>query len=271
MLRSLKDLQSYAIGATDGPIGEVKDLYFDDHAWVVRYLVVETGSWLNSRLVLISPMSIREPHWGDRLLKVDITQDQVRKSPDIDTRKPVSRQHEAEFLDYYGYANYWGGTGMWGDNLYPSALMPGGLAYATDAQDQATERAASLRDAHDARARHSHDDPHLRSCQAVSGYHIHASDGDIGHVQDLLVEEDSWAIRYMVVNTSNWWMGHQVLVAPQWVSGVHWSDETVTVDLSREKIQTAPIYDTTEALNREREISLYGHYGREGYWTGPAE
>jgi hypothetical protein len=268
MLRSMKDLQSYAIGATDGPIGEVKDLYFDDHAWVVRYLVVETGTWLASRLVLISPMSIREPNWGDRLLKVGITQDQVRKSPDIDTRKPVSRQHEADFLGYYGYANYWGGTGMWGDNLYPSAVVPGSLAYALDGPGQATERAAYARGA---RASHRRDDPNLRSAQAVAGYHIHAIDGEIGHVQDLLVEEDSWAIRYMVVNTSNWWMGHLVLVAPQWISGLHWSEESVTVDLTLEKIKTAPIYDTTEALNRQREIGLYGHYGRAGYWVDPAE
>ncbi len=268
MLRSLKDLESCAIGATDGPIGEVKDLYFDDHAWVVRYLVVETGTWLSSRQVLLSPMSISNPDWGNRLLKVRVSQEQVRKSPDIDARKPVSRQHEADFMGYYGYANYWGGTGLWGDGLYPYALLPGSPAFGMSVEGQERERAAYARDM---KARHRHDDPHLRSCKAVSGYRIHASDGEIGHVQDLLVDEDTWAIRYMVVNTSNWWVGHKVLVAPQWVSGMHWSDESVNVDLSRAQIQGAPVFEGTEALNRQGEIGLYSHYGRAGYWAGPAE
>jgi hypothetical protein len=119
MLRSMKDLENYAIRATDGIIGHVKDFYFDDGTWVVRYLVVETGSWLSSRKVLISPMAIGHPEWTGRVLPVSITKEQVKNSPDIDTDRPVSRQHERQYLEYYGYPFYWGGAGLWGAGVYP--------------------------------------------------------------------------------------------------------------------------------------------------------
>lgn len=264
MLRSLQDLQNYAIGATDGPIGQVKDFYFDDDAWVIRYLVVDTGTWLSGRLVLISPLSVGRANWADGLLPVSITQSQVRNSPDIDTNKPVSRQHEADYLGYYGYPGYWGGAGLWGEGLYPYAtpLDPAGPGAAGADGELAQEAFARAE-----RARHRNDDPHLRSCDAVLGYHIHATDGEIGHVEDMLVDEQTWAIRYLVVNTSNWWIGHKVLVAPQWTTGVHWTDETVNVDLTRAVIQGAPAFETTADLNRQREMGLYAYHGRRGYWA----
>ncbi|CAN5162604.1 PRC-barrel domain-containing protein [soil metagenome] len=268
MLRSISELESYAIGATDGPIGHVKDFYFDDDAWVIRYLVVDTGSWLMSRKVLITPMSIRQANWSERLLQMSITKEQVKNSPDLDTDKPVSRQHELDYLGYYGYPNYWGGEGIWGMGLYPGAMLPEYLgADMAPAERERTEEAHRLVE----RDRHRNDDPHLRSCKELIGYHIHASDGDIGHVEGLLVDEDTWSIRYMVVNTSNWWLGHKVLVAPPWVTGMDWAKQTVSVDLTRAAIQTAPAYDTANELDRQREVALYGHYERAGYWDGWAE
>ncbi|MBE0473600.1 PRC-barrel domain-containing protein [Rhodoferax sp.] len=112
------------------------------------------------------------------------------------------------------------------------------------------------------RERHCDDDPHLRSCEAGVGYHIHATDGEVGHVEGFLIDDETWAIRYLVVNTSNWWLGHKVLIAPQWIGGVHWSDELVTVDLNREAVKAAPTYDPSTGLDRQRETSLYTHYGR---------
>jgi hypothetical protein len=265
MLRSMQDLENYAIGATDGPIGHVKDFYFDDDAWVIRYLVVETGSWLSSRKVLISPMSIQHPNWADRLLPVSISKAQVKSSPDIDTDKPVSRQHEIEYLGYYGYPTYWGGSGMWGEGLYPYAMLPDFPGYGVDRAEREREAQAYARAE---RVRHRNDDPHLRSCQAVVGHHIQATDGEIGHVESLLVDEDTWAIRYMVVNTSNWWIGHKVLIAPQWITGVHWSDQSVSVDLTRAAVKQAPPYDADTELVRPHEVSLYEHYRRDGYWAG---
>ena len=265
MLRSVKDLEHYAIGATDGQIGHVKDLYFDDDAWVIRYLVVETGTWLSSRKVLITPISIHDPDWVERILPVSITQEQVRNSPDIDTDKPVSRQNEMQYLGYYGYPYYWGGGGMWGEGLYPYALAPDFVGYRQDRAERERDQLAFIEAD---RERHRNDDPHLRSCEAVAGYHIQATDGEIGHVEGFLVDDETWAIRYLIVDTSNWWLGHKVLISPTWISGVHWSDESVSIDLTREAISQAPPFDSAVELDRGREMSLYGHYGRRGYWGG---
>ena len=270
MLRSMKDLENCTIGATDGAIGKVKDFYFDDDDWAVRYLVVETGSWLDSRQVLISPISLLKPDWAARSLPASITQAQVRHSPGIDTDKPVSRQHEQDYLGYYGYPAYWGGTGLWGEGVVPYGLVPesvgsGGFVATRAEQEREAEAYAAAK-----RARHRQDDPHLHSCQAVIGYHLQATDGEIGHVEGMLVDEETWAIRYLIVNTSNWWLGHQVLVAPQWVSAVHWAEESVFIDLTRVSIQEAPPFDSTAELNRLTEMGLYKHHGRPGYWSGGA-
>lgn len=265
MLRSTKELEHYAIGATDGDIGHVKDFYFDDDSWVIRYLVVDTGEWLSGRQVLISPIFIHEPNWLARTLPVSITKEQVRNSPDIDTHEPVSRQHESLYLQYYGYGNYWGGESMWGNSMFPFAMTPGFAAYR--AMRPETERdEAAFRKAEQARQRNA--DPHLRSCNAVVGYHLHASDGEIGHVHGFLVDEETWAIRYLVVDTSNWWIGHKVLIAPPWISGVSWADGTVSVDLTREAIRNAPPYVPGDDWGRERDIRLYEHYGRTWYGAG---
>lgn len=265
MLRNTKDLENYAIRATDGEIGHVKDFYFDDDAWVIRYFVVDTGSWLSSRKVLISPVSVHSPDWMARSLPVSITKEQVRNSPDIDTDKPVSRQNEEQTMGYYGYPNYWGGGGMWGDGLYPDSMLLGSSAYSgyglerVDRADRLRAEEAYLRVE---KARHRNDDPHLRSCNAVTGYHIHATDGDIGHVAGYLVDDETWAIVYLVVDTSNWWLGHKVLIAPPWITGVHWADQTVSVNLSRESVKSAPVYDPEETWSQELDQNLVRHYGR---------
>jgi hypothetical protein len=263
MLRELKDLENYKISATDGEIGHVKDFYFEDDAWVVRYFVVDAGTWLSSRKVLISPISVGHPDWLERTLPVSITKKQVESSPDIDTDKPVSRQNEEQYLGYYGYPYYWDGGGMWGEGLYPYAMVPG-YAYRVDRVEREQELEAHLRDE---RARHRNDDPHLRSCNAVTGYRIHATDGDIGHVSGFLVDDETWAIRYLVIDTGNWWVGHKVLIAPPWIKGVHWSDQNVSIDLSRESIKNAPPYDSSPNWGRDEEMNLHTHYGRSGYWA----
>jgi uncharacterized protein YrrD len=259
MLRNAKELEGYAVSATDGVIGHVKDFYIDDGQWVIRYLVVETGGWLSSRKVLVSPIAVGTPNWEQKLLPVSISKEQVSNSPDIDTDKPVSRQHEAMYAGYYGYPFYWGGAGYWAGGMYPSLMMPvyGGLGGSVASQDEAQRESS----------RHEHDDPHLRSCNAVVGYHIHASDGDIGHVAGMLIDEQTWAVRYLVVDTSNWWMGHQILIAPQWIETVNWSDRTVAVSMTRQAIKDAPVYDSQATVSREDEERLHKHYGHAGYWT----
>jgi hypothetical protein len=252
MLRNIKDLEGYTVRATDGPVGQVADFYFDDYQWVIRYLIVAIGEQLPRRKVLISPISIARPPWSEKSLNVSLTQHQVKMSPDIDTDKPVSRQHEMGYLGYYGYGAYWGGGGLWGAGLYPDILQAG-LQQNEPASNGAKIHAA---------------DPHLRSGNAILRYYVHASDGDIGHVQGILIDEETWAIRYMIVNTSNWWLGHQVLIAPAWVSDVSWTESTVSLTLTRQQIKEAPPYDPAATFAREQESSLHSHYGRHGYWIG---
>jgi hypothetical protein len=267
MLRSMQDLKAYTIGATDGPIGHVTDFYFDDERWVIRYLVVESGSWLASRKVLISPMSVGHPDWAAKSLPVAISRDQVKGSPDIDTDKPVSRQQEIDYLGYYDYPYYWEGAGLWGAGAYPNMTTPANSGFV------AIERPLLPPGASDSAlaevGRHEHDDPHLRSCVAVTGHEILARDGAIGQVSGFLVDEETWAIRYLVVDTSNWWIGHQVLVPPQWVTEVNWPRRQVSVQLDRDKVKFAPPYDPALPLDREQEIAIYRHYGRPAYWTAP--
>lgn len=261
MLRSLHDLQGFTIRATDGDIGHVKDFYIDDQAWVVRYLVVETGGWLTSRKVLVSPFAIGEPDWQEKTLPVSITRDQVGDSPGIDTDKPVSRQHEEEYHTYYAYPLYWSGLELWGAGTHPNLAMP--LFVSTPS---VVEPQPDSIDVDAPASRLTKGDSHLRSCTVVMGYHIHANDGDIGHVQALLVDDETWAIRYLVVNTSNWWIGHQVLVTPEQIRDVSWLDETISLNLNREEIKSAPPYDASSKPDRAQELSQHEHYGNMAYW-----
>ena len=267
MLRDLKSLIDTSIEATDGMIGSVKDLYFDDRAWVIRYFVVETGSWLSARRVLISPVSIDARPGRRGNLSATLTKAQVRDSPAIDTNQPVSQQHELSYLRYYGYACYWSGGGLWGRGAHPGSQASGLDGEST----QAIRRADRDENAHlDAEADAEHrprGDHHLRSCNTVMVYHVAATDGDVGHVAGYLIDPATWAIRYLVVNTGPWWLGHEVLLAPQWIDAVRWDDNALVVSVNRAMIRSAPAYSTMMPLRREREIDLHRHYGRSGYWA----
>ena len=255
MLRSIKDLSGFAIGATDGDIGTVKECFFDDLTYTVRYVVVETGGWLSERKVLLSPSAFRAMDWEHKRVTAALTKAQVEKSPDIDTHKPVSRQHETEFYGYYGYTPYWEGSYLWGAYPYPAI----DLTPALSAADLERERRWNW----EAKSR---DNPHLRSSRAVTGHYIQATDGEIGHVADFLVDDQSWAIRYLIVDTTNWWAGKKVLVAPAWIEKVDWDHSKVHVTLTCEQIKNSPEYDPTKPIDRPYETKLYGHYGLPRYW-----
>jgi hypothetical protein len=261
MLHNLHELEDFAINATDGTIGHVKDFYFDDREWVIRYLIVDTGLWLASKKVLISPIAIGQPDWAERVLRVSITKEQVNSSPNIDTEKPVSRQHEIEYSGHYGHPYYWGGAGLWGGGTYPNMLMPNYDHFASAPYALRTE--AQIIGARADAAQHANDDPHLRSCRTITSYHVQATDGDIGHVQGMLVDDETWAIRYIIVNTSNWWLGHQVLIAPQRARNVSWHDATVSVNLTQQAVKDAPPYDSAVALDRAYEMDIHDHYATQ--------
>jgi hypothetical protein len=262
VLRNIKDIEGFAISATDGVLGHIRNFYFDDESWVVRYFVVETGAWKSNRRTLISPMAMGTPDWSAKLIPAALTQQQVKDGPDIDTDKPVSRQHEIGYLGYYGYPNYWGGGGLWGAGLYPDVLQAGLDRAAASNSKQRTRQLFG----HSRAETRRQNDRHLRSANEVMRYYVHASDGDIGHVQGILVEEKTWAIRYIIVNTSNWWLGHDVLIAPEWIDDVYWAESKLMVALTRQSVRDAPEYDSKVPITREHEKILHAHYGHSGYW-----
>lgn len=255
MLRAVSELRGYAIRATGGDIGHVDQFFFDDQRWIIRYLVVDTGSWLPGRRVLISPIALEEVDAKAHEVRVRLTREQVKDSPDIDTEKPVSRQHEIDYYQYYGWPFYWAGPGLWGSGMYPGYLaappVPPVAPPAPVPEAEAAEQG----------------DPHLRATGEVTGYRVHASDGEIGHVGDFIVEMETWAIRYVVVDTRNWWPGKKVLLPPAWIESVSWPEAAIRVDLQREVIRNGPEWDPAEPITREYETRLFGYYGRPGYWS----
>jgi len=255
MLSSINDFLDAKVAASDGDIGQVRDAFFDDRSWAVRYLVVDTGNWLGGREVLISPYSVKQPIEGDKHIRLALTQRQVCDSPDVDTHQPVSRQHERELMRYYEYPEYWDGGALWGMGAVP---------YPLPLVQTAAEREANqgMRES-DFRAA----DTHLRSTAHVTGYDIQATDDSIGTVQDFIFDDESWAIRYLVVDTSRWWEGgHKVLVGMQWADSIDWATKKVHVRLTRAQVKASPVFEDVRSIHREYEMRLHSNYQRQGYW-----
>lgn len=261
MLRNAKTLEKYELKARDGTIGHVKDFFFDDRHWTTRYLIVDTGTWLNARNVLVSPHSIEGSDWDKRVLTVDLTKDQIRNSPGLDLAHPVSRQYETQLSEYYGWPAYWGALAYSGaalgapliavppvEPIPDPAIRPPAQAYLDAREVEATAG-----------------DPHLHSVRDVTGDHIEARDGSIGHVEDFLIDDSSWEIKYLVVDTKNWWPGRKVVISPAWITSFGESDSKVRIDLSREAIKAAPAYDPRAPLEPAYSDRLHDHYQRPRY------
>jgi hypothetical protein len=259
MLRNFNELISFSVAGSDGLIGEIRDCHFDDLTWTIRFFVVETGAWLGGRKVLISPIAIHDVDWLAGTLSAALTRAQVASSPDVDTNKPVSRQHEVEQFGYYGYPYYWGEMQLWGGGPKPGMSLAG---YGSEHLPAEPVARAKYVDAQLALHRERGDDPHLRSFRAMERYHVHATDGEIGHFESLLVDDETWVIRYLLVNTSDWWLGHQILVAPPWIVSIDWLNATLSVDLTKQAMRDAPTYDERALPTPEQESGLFEHYGR---------
>ena len=245
MLNKAKTLNGYKLLSFDGEIGKVREFYFDDHYWTIRYLVADTGNWLKSRQVLISPFAIVAVNEKEQNIAIDLTQKQIEDSPSLNSDKPVSRQFEETYYGYYGYPMYWSGLYMWGP--YPYIVR---------------DREKWKEVTHGKKVWN----PHLRSTHDVSGHHIQAADGEIGHVEDFIIDDQTWAIRYLVIDTKNWWSGKKVLVSPQWIDRISWGETNVYVNLSRQAIKQSSEYTEMSLLTRDYEAQLLLHYDRQGYW-----
>jgi sporulation protein YlmC with PRC-barrel domain len=248
MLRSVEDLLGYQVRGTDGEIGTVHDFYFDDESWTIRYLVVDLGDLLSARRVLLSTAPLGRPQSEEELFPVLLTQEQVEQSPPVDVEQPVSRQMEEELHAYYDWSPYW--------RLSTPALAGGALAV-TETLSEPEEKTEPA----------GRSDPHLRSVREVRGYHIEAANGEVGHVEDFVADDESWILRYLVVDTRNWLPGRKVLVALPWISNVNWVTRKVYVELKREVIEKSPEFEPEGPIDREYEVRLHEYYGRPSYWT----
>jgi uncharacterized protein YrrD len=253
MLHAIKSLMGYHIGATDGEIGKVEDFYFDDETWTIRYLIVDTGNWLSGRKVLISPEALLKDSRESGLFPANLTREQVKNSPDIDTDKPVSRQHEAELTKYYPWQSYWGSGffpgGVWGVINPTPVITPASVADRHLIEEVDLERASG-------------EDLHLRSAQTVTGYHIHAADTDIGHVYDFIIDEQTWQIVCLVVNTHHWIGGRKVMIEVRHIQHVQWDQSTVSVDITADSIKNSPRFDESDYIGEgisQTEVNKMSH------------
>jgi uncharacterized protein YrrD len=246
MQHSINNLIGFTISAKDGELGKVSEFYFDDLTWSIRYLVVETGSWLSERKVLIPHAALGGTDWKKETFQVNLTMEQVRKSPNIDTEKTVSHQHEIELFNHYALPVYWG------NGFYAG---PVGMAPFTPIVDKKT-----MKEDNDSVKQYK-GDAHLRSTKEVKDYHIHADDGEIGHVDDYIVDDEKWNICFLIADTHNWLHGRKVLIMPRWINRIDYDESKVYANLSKESIKNSPLFDSSKPIGKDYEIELMEHYG----------
>jgi uncharacterized protein YrrD len=246
MLIKAKTLKGYKLDANDGEVGKVKELYFDDKHWAIRYLVADTGNWLAGRQVLISPYALISVNQESETISVNLNKKQIEESPSLDSDKPISKQFETAYNSYYRWPAYWNGLYIWGGYPY--------LNHDSEEWSEIKQQEESW-------------DPNLLSTYAVSSFHIQASEGEIGHVEDFVINDVTWAIRYLIIDTKNWFGEKKVLISPKWIDHISWSDSKVFINLSMEDIKNAPEYSEEALLTRDYETQLHLHYKHNIYWS----
>jgi uncharacterized protein YrrD len=245
MMSVTSALKGLTICAADGRIGTVSDFLFDDRSWRVRWVVIDTGNWLPGRLVLLHPQALGKPDFNRNTLSVALTKERVENSPDLQQNLPVSRQMEQGVFAYYGWDPSWGGGAFAMDGMMP--LIP--------------SSAMTMGDTDLTLAEQSHEgDPNLRSVSATDGYNIHATDGEIGHVSNFLMDDASWTLRYLIVDTRNWWPGKHVLLSPSCVTSIDWVQEVISVDVTQDKVRSSPEWNPAALIHDSYEAKLRDHY-----------
>ncbi len=246
MLRSLNSIIGYSFSAKNGTIGSCKDALIDDHKWTVRFLDVDTGGWLTGQRVLISPISLGQPDWSSSEIPTQLSKESIENSPALATNVPVSKQWEKSYYSHFGWPHYATGMHLWGMSPHPRELFNTKVEEIKDAQWEKN--------------------PNLRSVSEACGYAVDAENDRFGSVSDFIFDDETWAIRYLVIDTRKWLPSESVLVAPSWVKDVNWSDSSIAVSMTKEEIKNSPSYNETEPINKEYEMLLYDYHGRPKYW-----
>lgn len=217
------DLQGDEVLARDGAIGKLDDVYFDDERWAVRYMVVDTGGWIAGRRMLVSPEAIEAGISDPGKLRIAATREQLRDAPGAEADPPVAEQQRLAQAKSLGPPYYWSNPVLWG-----AGAMPGNVAAAAGT-------VAAPRIEQDAPG----GDPHLRSSNEVIGYDVQALDGALGSVEDFVIDEHTWKVSDVVIDTTKWWPGGKVRLGAEQVERIDWAARKVHVRLSRDELKAA--------------------------------
>ena len=252
MLRSANEVRGYKLQALDEDVGTCEDFLFDDRWWTIRHMLSNTGGWMIGKKVLISPMMINRPDWKTHTIFLDVSKEKIETCPSVLEDEPVSREHERKISRHYAFPYYWAGTGLWGPTAYPDATVP----VHTDSE---VEKLFEL----DKESVEDKNENHLRSLKEVTGYDIKAKDGNIGHVEDFIMDDETWALRYVIVDTRNWLPGGKKVLLPLTMAeSVSWERSEFEVNLTKADIKSSPEFDPEKPINVEYEAQIYDYYGR---------
>ncbi len=212
MYYTTETINGFRVMAEGGEVGRIHDCFFDESSRHIRYLVVRTGSWLLGRDVIIVPSHVRDLSLEDEQLTTDLTKDELKNSPDVDTEKPISRRREIEYLSYYGMPMYWGSM----PGIPPTGAPTPPEAAPEDGDDTASE---------------------LRSAREITGYALQSQDGPAGTIKDIVFSPETWAVTHLLVRTGGWFSGKEIAVAIKWVEEIDWSRAVVGVDMPNDRLR----------------------------------
>lgn len=252
MLKQLSDYFGLSIHARDGDLGPCTDLLVDDVSWAVRYLVVKTARWLPGRTIVLPPVFFEEPDWEAKRVSVRLSKEQVEKGPPLDEHAPVSRQYEISYHEFYTLPFYW----IAESRLESSPDARGVIHPVPDESREEFTAAEELAE-----------EAHLRSVREMIGYRVLSGHDEVGHVEDFIVDDEGWSLRYLLADTGSWLPGRKVPLSTQWISTVRWTDRTVHIPLKVDLIKHSPVFDLAEGLTRSDETLLHDHYQRRYYWS----
>lgn len=230
MLTTLKHFKGYTVKAKNGVIGEVKDICFDDRHWIIRHFVIDTGTWLPGRQLLLSPAVLAQPNWSSRFFTIVLTKEQVKNSAGRDRKKLDDHKHKGTVDSNYKWPTYWT------DSPLPGDISIHNLPLKSE-PDPAETKAVF----------------YLRSMEEVIGYAIHTLDGEIGQAEDFVLEYTTWKINWVVTVTDKWLFGRKILIPTQWIDNVSSTDLKVYLSLENDFIKICPEYNLPKLANREYE------------------